>query len=396
MLQELLNSWVSFWQQAQAKAFGLSHAKEIREVQALLAQRLKEGASGGADPHLLTGEERAIWRTIRRATEEQNRNNVTRTQAYWDFYKRCPEVHWALLAHMVSRNGGYNMTDLRGELLAKAMEGGEAERFFHFLERANDLIFGDAYPQLLLYEESKRRGEPLFHLLPYFGVTCFMSVLWKRFWVTRDSATLTMGLVVNEQNYIERRVVQHEQFRPVVESFEFVMQTLLNLTQVVFPYQPATGGRVRLAGVTVDTFTSLPERIDTGRELYAILFRAPGVLEAVTRWAERTPHTGSRADYWPHLFTSEATRFFLLKGRVQGCELAPGARPFYSPRLVDAWPDVKAPHPAEPGDWCTSTTAAEELYLRKPTKHWDLTERYCETFALIEKAVEAEAWVKGK
>ena len=71
---------------------------------------------------------------------------------------------------MVSRNGGWNMTDLKGGLLSRLLTKKEVESFFTFLERGNWLIFQDAYPQFLVYEESKKRGKNLFYLLSSF--TC--------------------------------------------------------------------------------------------------------------------------------------------------------------------------------------------------------------------------------
>ncbi|WP_253263926.1 DUF2515 family protein [Geobacillus sp. BMUD] len=65
----------------------------------------------------LSAEEKSIVAAIRRKTAEHNRNNVTRTAAYLTFFERHREIHWAFLAHLVSRNGGWNMTDLRGGLL---------------------------------------------------------------------------------------------------------------------------------------------------------------------------------------------------------------------------------------------------------------------------------------
>ena len=61
----------------------------------------------------LTKEEQIIINNIKMQTEQLNKNNVTRTRAYYQFYVQYPEIHWALLGHMVSRNGGWNMTDLR-------------------------------------------------------------------------------------------------------------------------------------------------------------------------------------------------------------------------------------------------------------------------------------------
>lgn len=63
----------------------------------------------------LTIEDEKRLNKIKRTTHSLNKNNVTRTKAYIDFYKRHPEIHWAFLGHMVSRNGGWNMTDLKGD-----------------------------------------------------------------------------------------------------------------------------------------------------------------------------------------------------------------------------------------------------------------------------------------
>ena len=42
-----------------------------------------------------------------------NADNLTRTAFYLAYWRAHPEVTWALLAHLVSRNAGYQMTDLR-------------------------------------------------------------------------------------------------------------------------------------------------------------------------------------------------------------------------------------------------------------------------------------------
>lgn len=120
-------------------------------------------------------EELALIERIRAETAAANRNNVTRTEAYRIFVFPHSELHWALLAHMVSRNGGWNMTDLQGEWLPWLLNSEQRLAVFRFLEQANALIFQDAYPQLLLYERSRREGRSLFHLLPAFGVSSFMA-----------------------------------------------------------------------------------------------------------------------------------------------------------------------------------------------------------------------------
>ncbi|TCP57648.1 uncharacterized protein DUF2515 [Tumebacillus sp. BK434] len=398
-MASLQERWRNFWKRLRARLTGHSNDKEVREIRRILSLALEKGNSPAPDPLLLTGEDRRLYDRIRRATREHNRNNITRTAAYWEVYKRRPELHWALLAHMVSRNGGYCMTDLRGDLIARVMEEREAEAFFQFLERANWLIFGDAYPQLMLYEASVKAGRPLFHLLPHFGVSRFMRVIWERFFATHDAELLTLGLIINEQNYIEHRVVQHPNYKPVLESFEFQAQTFLNLTQVAFPYRSQTN-RTELAGCVVDTFLSLTERIDTGRRLYAILFGRPDVHQGVIAFAKSTPHTGSRADYWPHLYTDQApaggTKRKRYYPRVDGAVLRPGAKPIYSPRLTDVWPDVADPEASGGDDWCLVPDAAEQLYTAKPDSSYKITALYCNTLRLVERAVAAESWLNSK
>lgn len=84
--------------------------KKIKELQGLLIERLEYDQQKKAN---LTDEEEVLLNKIKIKTREANRNNVTRTKAYGDFYLEHPEVHWAYLVHMVSRNGGWNMTDLK-------------------------------------------------------------------------------------------------------------------------------------------------------------------------------------------------------------------------------------------------------------------------------------------
>ena len=131
----------------------------------------------------LTKEEQIIINNIKMQTEQLNKNNVTRTRAYYQFYVQYPEIHWALLGHMVSRNGGWNMTDLREIYIRKFYQRKSKSHFF-FLERGNWLIFQDVYPQFLLYEQSVKRAQKLFHLLPHLNVSTFMETMWNDFWKT--------------------------------------------------------------------------------------------------------------------------------------------------------------------------------------------------------------------
>ena len=80
----------------------------------------------------LSREDQQLLQRIRLKTKQLNVNNVTRTKAYLDFYIFHPEIHWAFLGHMVSRNGGWNMTDLKGEFLSRLMNEQIKTRFLFF------------------------------------------------------------------------------------------------------------------------------------------------------------------------------------------------------------------------------------------------------------------------
>ncbi|WP_244999142.1 DUF2515 family protein [Paenibacillus aceris] len=356
-------------------------SKTIAErVEKGLVQQL-EMLRGGVEPFPITSDEKSLVEQIRMRTRQENRNNVTRTMAYWACYHAYPELHWALLAHMVSRCGGWNMTDLRGELLPHLIDSDQAEHLFAFLERANSLIFQDAYPQLLLYEESKKRKKNLFHLLPHLAISMWMVPVWQAFWTDQESAALTIALIVNEQNYIEQRVVQKEQFQQtVLNKTLFKSQGWLQLNQVAFPFWSlSTQGdspQPHLAGLILENFANLTERIEFGKSLYALLFGAPEVLQGVLRYADATPHTGSRSDYWPHLFSPirKAPPDDLYQERLDGCFLKKGSLPLYSPTLGAVWPD-RPLMPVEPGDWFQE--ASEPLKHMRPIsvpQSYDLTQ----------------------
>ena len=236
---------------------------------------------------------------------------------------------------MVSRNGGWNMTDLKGSLLSKLLNKNEVESFFIFLERGNWLIFQDAYPQFLVYEESIKRGKNLFFLLSHLHVSIFMEILWNHFWLQRDSYLLTMGLIINEQNYLESRVIQNPIYQKnVFQTLEFTLQDLLSMNHILFPYHEA--GNNQLFGQTLHHFESLHQRILLGKRLYTILFSNPQLLNMTELWANSHPHTGSRKDYWPHLYNDIDDEFPArwLKTRLDSCKLIPGSSRFYSPELA--------------------------------------------------------------
>jgi len=323
--------------------------------------------------------EREIIERIRRETSQANRTNVTRTAAYWELYTRTSELHWAFLAHMVSRNGGWNMTDLQGEHLSRLIEPTRRRNLFRMLERSNALIFHDAYPQLRLYEESKRLGRSLFHLLPEFHVSRFMQPVWERFWDQRHSAELTVCLIINEQQVLEQNVIRDEQIQArVLKSLPIRLQALLHFNHILIPY-----GDGRLAGVIVERFASLPARIETGKQLYGILFGIPAVHEGALRFAGARPHTGSRADYWPETFT--ALRDDSVK---PGSDRTRRPSPVFSPTLEAAWPEQPFLPPV-PGDWFRQLEIARHIKTVRAPRKVDMTKEA--RFRLTELSLLAKA-----
>ena len=266
---------------------------------------------------------------------------MTRTKAYLDFYNCHPDIHWAFLGHMVSRNGGWNMTDLKGELLSKLLSRTERNSFFHLLERGNWLIFQDAYPQFIVYEESMKRGQNLFYLLPHLNISIFMEVIWDHYWKDQDSTLLTIALIINEQSYLEERVIKNTFFqKEVLDSIEFKLQDLLSLNHILFPFYEKN--KIKLIGQTLHHFQSLRERISLGKRLYSILFHDPSILKMAVRWANSQRHTGSRKDYWPHIFhdVHEGTPGPSLKPRLKSCQITSGSPRFYSPSLAYTWKNI--------------------------------------------------------
>jgi len=332
----------------------------------------------------------AILSWIRQETARMNRNNVTRTYAYHRIYTRHPELHWALLAHMVSRNTGWNMTDLKGDLVPRLLEWRRSEALYQMLERANALIFQDAYPQLLLYQEGKRRGRGLTFLLERLSVSSFMPPLWDDFAETGDPVPLAIGLIINEQNYIQGRVVENPFFlKEVLERPFFHMDSLLHVNQILLPYLAPDTGKIRLAGLTLEDFPDLHERIRFGRKLYALLFDVPAVREGCRRFADQVPHTGSRADYWPEVFAQHKE----TPPSRERTEASARAALHYSPTLAAAWPN----RPVEPtvaADWFRDMSAFAHFSALKPPSSWMMDREHQLLLKAQEAAALAKSWIK--
>lgn len=341
----------------------------------------------------LTKEEQLIIDNIKAQTKQLNKNNVTRTRAYYQFYIQYPEIHWALLGHMVSRNGGWNMTDLKGDLYTRILSEKDQITFFSFLERGNWLIFQDVYPQFLLYEQSVKRSQRLFHLLPHLNVSTFMETMWNDFWKTGNKKTLAIATIINEQNYLEKRVIQNVHFKKtVLNSIGFKLFDFFQFNHILFPfYENDKKQKVLLFGDTMKHFTSLHERILIGKRLYSLLFRDTHILSQIISWAEHHPHTGSRKDYWPHLFSSVNESFSreFYKRRIKKCQLRSGAYRIYSPALIYAWRDMKHEED-ESKDWFTDWQVVNYLVDKEESISGQISEDYCKTLEKIELAILAK------
>ncbi|WP_413309750.1 DUF2515 family protein [Bacillus sp. 1P10SD] len=329
----------------------------------------------------------ALLEKIRIKTQEMNVNNVTRTKAYLDFYLTHPEIHWAFLGHMVSRNGGWNMTDLQGEFLPRLMQKKERDVFFNFLERGNWLIFQDAYPQFLLYEEGLKQNKPLFHLFSYLNISIFMETIWNNFWRTKETSTLTIAMVINEQSYLEKRVVQNPYYqKSVLNKLEFFLQDWFSFNHILFPY-----GKRNLLGHTLHQFESLNERILLGKRLYSLLFRNEQTLNQTVEWAKNHPHTGSRKDYWPHIFNNvnEGIPGFAYQLRLKSCQLKSKERKIYSPSLENSWKNVNHEE-SEKGDWFTDWRVVDYLTEKDEMINGEIKDEYCKTLERLELAALAK------
>lgn len=233
-----------------------------------------------------------IIKYINEIVKKGNVDNISRTNYYEHFFTRNPEIEWAFLASMVSRNAGWNMTDLNGLWFSQILSKKLREQFFFTYERANWLIFSDAFPQLMLYEISKQERSSFFHLLEYFYVSSFMQKEWQLFWHKKDRKRLMTALIINEQNIIQKPVVQHRIYKKkVFHSLPYLFQDWLHYSCVLFPTVQG-----ELYGFSVHDFTNVKERIQLGKRLSWLLFHPDHYLEFRT-FSSQTEHTGSRYDY---------------------------------------------------------------------------------------------------
>ena len=233
-----------------------------------------------------------LIRIIREKTYKYNKDNISRTKAYQEYYLIHPEIKWSFLASMVSRNAGWNMCDLKGAWLPAVIEENIREDLFLTYERANWLIFQDVFPQLLIHHYMTEINREVFHLFDEFFVSEFMQAEWNRFWKTKDKDRLMQALIINEQNVIEEPVIQHPVYkRRVFKTKLFFLEDHLHFSSVLFPTR---GGN--LYGASVSDFRRLDSRIALGSRLSQILFK-DDLYYYFREFALSTEPTGSRRDY---------------------------------------------------------------------------------------------------
>ncbi|MCF6137537.1 DUF2515 family protein [Pseudalkalibacillus berkeleyi] len=233
---------------------------------------------------------------INRQTKKWNVDNISRTLAYQSFYRHNKEILWPFLASMVSRNAGWNMTDLQIYEFRQILSPEKRYSIFQTYERANWLIFSDAYPQLLLYEVSKQIGEPLFHLLDEFNVSSFMKKEWETYWLDRDQKRIDQALIINEQNVIQLPVIENDELdQKVLSTVPFWLQDRFHFSTVLFPTIQG-----ELYGLSVHGFKKLKNRIALGKRLLKILSEHD-LRQAICLFAQRTEPTGARVDYEQYL-----------------------------------------------------------------------------------------------
>lgn len=239
-----------------------------------------------------TESEMRIIHMIKEKTNSLNVDNISRTKAYAKFFEENQEIRWSFLASMVSRNAGWCMTDLEGYWFPRILNKQTRKNLFHTYERANWLIFSDAFPQLLLYQFSKQVKTPYFYLLPALSVSIFMEIEWELFWRKQDHNRLMTAQIINEQNLIQLPVIENSYYKQkVFQSYFFNLQDWLHFSSVIFPTLEG-----RLYGFSVHQFKKVDERIDLGKKLAALLFH-DRYYEGFLAFSRRNEHTGTRYDY---------------------------------------------------------------------------------------------------
>ncbi|MCA9676337.1 MAG: DUF2515 family protein [Kofleriaceae bacterium] len=235
--------------------------------------------------------------------DHRNRDNVARTASYLELYAwsrdaGC-ELPWVFMAHLVSRNAGYLMTDLARTLGRADLDAGLGDamrNLFLLLERANWLIFWDAWHHTLLHLAGRTDQ------LAAPRTPVFMIDAWRRFEADAAAAggavdaalerRLVVELVHNEQHLIEHRVVHHPHLAPGRRLLDMVE---LSGREKPLHFPPVTAAP--LPEIRVGGFAQLPRRLAAGARIFDEVLADRGRRDALFAWATAHPHTGSRAVY---------------------------------------------------------------------------------------------------
>ena len=144
---------------------------------------------------------------------------------------------------------------------------------------------------------------------------------------------------------------------------------------------------MKLIGQTLHHFESLHERILLGKRLYNILFYDVERLHSIEKWAKEHPHSGSRMDYWPHLFhyVNEEVPGKGFMPRIKSCSIIKGMPRIYSPRLEFAWKNQKH-DPADVGDWYEDWRIIYYLTVLEDYMDGEIENEYCKTLEKLELA----------
>lgn len=77
------------------------------------------------------------------------------------------------------------------------------------------------------------------------------------FWTNHDPSTLAIALIINEQNYLEKRVIQNDQFKKaVLETPGFKLYDFYRFNNILFPYWGDDPNKIRLVDETSTHFPS--------------------------------------------------------------------------------------------------------------------------------------------
>jgi Protein of unknown function (DUF2515) len=180
-----------------------------------------------------------------------------------------------------------------------------------------------------------------------------------------------VALIINEQQYIQKRVMENKFFQThVLSTLPFIAEQWLGFNDVLIPYQ--AGPHIRLAGTTVRDFADVHHRIHIGKSLYSVLFFQNRLAKRAYQFASQHAHTGSRADFWPQLFSAEKADPFRI----------------YSPRLEAVWPNISHPF-SDRRDWFTDKTIIKMMETIPVMKEEDLTANYMRNIQTLNAAVKA-------